>query len=250
MMKTHTNCELIDSMRTDKRPPNNGCPSRSGFTLLEILTAIFILAIVVSLVLGAFDAIFSNADRVNNGSDLNEMGSAALDRMAKDLEAIHVMRYPRYKPPQLMDDASDIYRVEGKTTNIGGHTFAWLRFTSMAHLPLNHDAEEGVAEIIYYVQETPNNDYIIRRADHLYPYPEFEESETDPELSEQVREFALTYFDANGKEYEEWDSESDDMEYGTPRAIKIKLALGDETAPDIFTTQIALPVYRYRPIKR
>jgi general secretion pathway protein J len=236
-------------MRTDKHPPAFGDDYR-GFTLLEILTAIFILAIVVSMVLGAFNAIFSNSDRVNIASDLNEMGSAALNRMADDLKAIHVMPYPRYQPPQLLDDEPDIYRVEGKTSNVGGHTFAWLRFTSMAHLPFNHDAAEGVAEIVYYVQETPDNAYAIRRADHLYPYPEFEESKTDPELCEQVRDFTLTYFDANGKEYEQWDSESEDMEYSTPRAIKIKLALGDETAPDIFTTQIALPVYRYKPIKR
>lgn len=236
-------------MRSNGHAPAMGNDSR-GFTILEILTAIFILAIVVSLVLGAFDGIFSNADRVNAGSDLNEMAGGALDRMTMDLKAIHVMLYPRYKPPQLLDDEPDIYRVEGKTTSVGGHTFAWLRFTSMAHLPLNHVADEGVAEIVYYVQETPDNDYIIRRADHLYPYPEFEERETDPVFCEQVREFTLTYFDAEGKEYEEWDSGSDDTEYGTPRAIKIKLALGDETAPDIFTTQVVLPVYRYRPIKR
>jgi general secretion pathway protein J len=230
-------------MRTDKH-------LSSGFTLLEILTAIFILAIVVSMVLGAFDAIFTNADRVSNRSDLNEMGAAALDRMATDLKAIHVMPYPRYKPPQLLDDEPDIYRVEGKTSNVGGDTFAWLRFTSSAHLPLNHVASEGIAEIVYYVQKASDDAFIIRRADHLYPYPEFEESETDPEVCEQVRGFTLTYFDANGKEYEEWDSESDETEYGTPRAIKIKLALGDETAPDIFTTQIVLPVYRYKPVKR
>lgn len=249
-MKTHTICEPIASMRTDKRDRALGDDSR-GFTLLEILTAIFILAIVVSLVLGAFDAIFTNADRVNINSDLNEMGSAALDRMAKDLKAIHVMLYPRYQPPQLLEDEPDIYRLEGKTNSVGGHTFTWLRFTSLAHLPLNHDADEGVAEIVYYVQKTPENDYIIRRADHLYPYPEeFEESETDPELCEQVQSFTLTYFDVNGKEYEEWDSESDDTEYSTPRAIKIELALGDETAPDVLTTQITLPVYRYKPVKR
>ena len=236
-------------MRTDSHPPISGDDSR-GFTLLEILTAIFILAIVVSLVMVAFDGIFSNADRVNIASDLNEMGCAALDRMAKDLEAIHVMPYPRYEPPQLLDDEPDIYRVEGNTKIVGGHTFAMLRFTSTAHLPLNHDAGEGIAEIVYYVQEEADNGYVIRRADHLYPYPEFEESKTDPELCEQVREFTLTYFDANGKEFEEWDSESDDTEYGTPRSIKIRLALGDETTPDIFITQIALPIYRYQPIKR
>jgi general secretion pathway protein J len=227
------------------------CNGSRGFTLLEILTAIFILAIVVSLVLGAFDAIFSNADSINNSTDLNEMGSAALDRMAEDLKSIHVMQYPRYQLPDTKeDDEPDIYRVEGKTSNVGGHTFTWLRFTSMAHLPLNHDAEEGIAEIVYYVQETRDNRFIIRRADHLYPYPEFEERDTDPELSEQVLDFTLTYFDFEGKEYEQWDSESDDTEYGTPRAIGIKLVMGDESASYTLTTQIALPVYRYKPVKK
>ena len=122
--------------------------------------------------------------------------------------------------------------------------------SSMAHLPLNHDAEEGIAEIVYYVQETRDNRFIIRRADHLYPYPEFEERDTDPELSEQVLDFTLTYFDFEGKEYEQWDSESDDTEYGTPRAIGIKLVLGDESRSYTLTTQIALPVYRYKPVKK
>ena len=120
----------------------------------------------------------------------------------------------------------------------------------MAHLPLNHDAREGIAEIVYYVQQTPANDFIIRRADKLYPYPEFEENETDPVVCEQVRGFKLTYFDTNNREYEEWDSESDDTEYGTPRAIGIELKIGDEDAPYVFSTQIDLPVYRYQPLKR
>ena len=221
-----------------------------GFTLIEILTAIFILAIVVSLVLTAFDGIFSNADYINISSDQYEMGSASLDRLAADLKSIYVLAYPRYRPPEIMDDKPDIFRVKGETRNVGGHTFSWLRFTSMAHLPLNHDVREGIAEIVYYVQQTPEGDFIIRRSDRLYPYPEFEESEDNPVVCEQVRGFTLTYFDGNGREYEEWDSDTDDMEYGTPRAIGIKLALGDEAAPFIFGTQIALPVYRYKPVKR
>lgn len=236
-------------MWTDMHKPADNRNS-NGFTLLEILTAIFILAIVVSLVLSAFNGIFSNADTINIRSDLYEMGNASLDRMTADLKAIHVMPYPRYQPPQIMEDKPDIYRVKGEIHSTGGHSFAWLRFTSMAHLPLSHDVREGIAEIVYYVQQTPDDEFIIRRADKLYPYPEFEESETDPVLCEQVRDFTLTYFDASGREYEEWDSEDDDLEYGTPRAIGIKLTVGDEEVPFIFSTQITLPVYRYKPLKR
>jgi len=248
-MKTATSCALIASTWTKVHKSKFNRDSH-GFTLIEILTAIFILAIVISLVLTAFDGIFSNADHINISSDLYEMGSASLDRMAADLKSDYVMLYPRYRPPEIMENKLDIYRLKGETQNVGGHTFSRLRFTSMAHLPLNHDVKEGIAEIVYYVQQTPTGEYIIRRSDKLYPYPEFEESEDDPVLCEQVRGLTLTYFDGNGREYEEWDSETEDMEYGTPRAIGITLALGDEASPYIFSTQISLPVYRYKPVKR
>jgi general secretion pathway protein J len=249
MKRTATNCTPTASLWINALIRKAARCSR-GFTLIEILIAIFILAVVVSLVVSAFNGIFSNADHINMGSDLYEMGTASLDRMAADLEAIHVMGYPRYSPPDMSDEKPEIYRVNGETRSVGGHTFAWLRFTSMAHLPLNHDTREGIAQIVYYVQQTTAGDFVIRRQDKLYPYPDFEESETDPVLCEQVQGFSLTYYDAKGREYETWDSQSDDTEYGTPRAIGIKLVLGDETAPYVFGTQVTLPVYRYRPVKR
>jgi general secretion pathway protein J len=224
--------------------------SGRGFTLLEILVAIFILAIVVSLVLSAFNGIFSNADRINISSDLSEMGNACLDRMAADLTSVHVLFYPRYKPPDLMEEKPELYRVVGEVRDLGGQTFSWLRFASAAHLPINHDSREGIAQIVYYVQETDDGAFIIRRADHLYPYPEFKENDTDPVLCEQVRGFKLTYFDGKDREFEKWDSQSEDTEYSTPRAIGIRLAIGDEASPYIFSTRIRLPAYRYKPIKR
>ncbi len=250
MKRTATHCAPTAFLWIRGRRKNKFLLKAPGFTLIEILTAIFILAIVISLALSAFDGLFSNADHINISSDLFEMGSASLNRMAADLKSLHAMPYPRYKPPDLMDEKPDIYLIKGETRNVAGHAFAWLRFTSMAHLPLNHDAREGIAQLVYYVQQTADDEFVLRRADTLYPYPEFEESDGDPILCEQVRDFSLTYYDADGREHEEWDSQSDDVEYGTPRAIGIKLAIGDETSPHVFGTQISLPVYRYEPVKR
>jgi general secretion pathway protein J len=221
-----------------------------GFTLIEILTAVFILSIMVSLVLGSFGSLFDDADHVNMGTDLHEMGSACLDRISNDLKSIHVSSYPRYRPPDI-DDDPEIYHVKGETRNVGGGYFGWLRFTSLAHLPFNQSATEGIAEIVYYAQQTPANEIILRRADNLYPYPEeFEENETDPVMCEKVRKFELVYFDDEGDEHEEWDSESDDMEYSTPRAIGIKLSVGTEETSYAFTSRISLPAYRYKKVKK
>lgn len=236
-------------MRT-KPATRYGSASGQGFTLVEILIAVFILAVVTSLVMGAFNGIYEGADRVNLGTDLHEMANACLNRMAKDLQSIHVAAYPRYKRPDI-DDDPEIYHIKGDKRSTGGQSSSWLRFTSMAHLPFNHKVQEGIAEIVYYVQQTPEDDLILRRADKLYPYPEeFEENDTDPIMCEHIKRFELTYFDANGREYEEWDSESDDMEYGTPRAIGILLEIGTEEISYAFQSRIAVPAYRYQEAKR
>jgi prepilin-type N-terminal cleavage/methylation domain-containing protein len=248
-MKTAINFEHTGSIRI-KRTVAACVGSRRGFTLIEILTAVFILAVVVSLVMGSFAGIYEDADHINLGTDLHELGNACLTRMAKDLQSIHVASYPRYKPPDV-DDDPEIYHVKGEARSTGGQSFGWLRFTSMAHLSFNQQINEGIAEVVYYVQQTPEDDFILRRADKLYPYPEeFEESDTDPIMCEHVLGFEIAYFDASGREYEEWDSESDDMTYSTPRAIGIKLTIGTESSEYDFYSRIALPAYRYREVKR
>ena len=242
---------LMNRTKTSLKKGIKGC---RGFTLLEILAAIFILAIVVSLVLSAFDGLFANSDKINISSDLYEMGSACLDRMAADLKAIHVTSSLRYKPPDIDDEKPDIYRVKGGIRDAFGDHFAWLRFTSMAHLPMNHVASDGIAQIVYYVQQTDDGKYELRRADALFPYPEFEDEEEElegaPVMCEQLLGFELKYYDAKGEEHEEWDSQSADADYSTPRGIGITLKVGDESAPYIFSTQITLPVYRYESAKR
>lgn len=226
---------------------------RRGFTLIEIMIAMFVLAVVISLVFGSLDGVLGSADHVNAQSDLLEMCQSGMNRITADLNALHIMNYPRYAPPGIDNDDDEekaLYRIEGEAVSMGGHSLAKLRFASLAHLPLNHDAREGIAEIVYYILESEDDGYTLRRKDTLYPYPEFEEDENDPIVCEQVQTFEVVYFDHEGRETEDWDSQSNDVEYATPVAIAIKLAVGDEQAPMVLDTRIALPVHRYKELKR
>lgn len=216
---------------------------------MEILTAMFIFAVLISLLFGSFEGVFSGADHLNTTSDLYETGNACLDRITTDLQALHVQLYPRYKPPDI-DDDPEIYRIVGDSDSVGGNSMAGLRFASLAHLSLNQDYREGIAEIVYYAQETEDSGVILRRADNLFPYPEFEPRLTDPVMCEQILKFEILYYDDEGEEYDAWDSESDDYENSTPRAVSITLVLGSEEAPYAFTTQVALPMHRPKKIKR
>jgi prepilin-type N-terminal cleavage/methylation domain-containing protein len=72
-----------------------------GFTLMEILVATAILAIVVTTVLASFNSVFSTTEVLDDSADIYEMAKNCLKRLALDLESIHVAQRPIYKPPEL-----------------------------------------------------------------------------------------------------------------------------------------------------
>ena len=85
---------------------------------------------------------------------------------------------------------------------------------------------------------------VLRRADHLYPFPDFEESEDDPILSDRILALEFGYQGAEGEISDRWDSESADMDFATPRTIEVRLTVGTPDRPQTFTTRI--PLYAFR----
>jgi len=217
--------------------------TQHGFTLMEILLAFLILGIVVTAVLASFNAVFSTTDTLNTSSRYYEMAKSCLNRMTLDLGAIYARQSPPYKKPEF-NDPPDSYRLVGATMDVGGTSFATIRFTSGAHVPLENTRRQGIAEIIYYAQALNNGQVVLRRADSLYPYPEFEERASDPVLCNNLKSLAFKYIDTQGEEFDEWDSDSSEVGYATPAAIRIALEIGDETISYNFETTVRLATRR------
>jgi general secretion pathway protein J len=214
-----------------------------GFTLMELMLAIMILGLVVTTVLASFNTVFSTTDALQSNSQIYEMAKNCLKRMSHDLESVYIAQPPIYKPPKFDDPPND-YRIVGLSEDAGGTGFAKIRFTSRAHLPLENTIRGGVAEIVYYLQAKEDGSLVLRRSDNSYPYPEFEENGSDPILCERVKSVTFKYYDAEGSEYEAWDSESDEYEYATPTAIEIRLEIADSSGSQFFGTLVKLPVQR------
>ena len=225
---------------------SNQQPATSdGFTLLEILLSFLILGIVMTTIMASFNAVFSTTDTLKNSSQYFEMAKNCLNRMTRDFEALYVQQSPLYKPPDF-DDPPDPYRIVGSTADVGGTSFATIRFTSSAHIPLDKNKRDGIAEIIYYVQAKNDGQLVLKRADHLYPYPPFEEKGGDPVLCIYLKSLVLKYIDAEDSESDEWDSDSDEYGYATPAAVRIQLEVGNETTSYDFETTIRLAVQRQK----
>src|SRR6056297_912646 len=125
-------------------------PEPGGFTLIEMLVAISILAIIVSILFGSFSFLFSGADRVKENIVAYQQARICFDRLATDLQSLYVALPPAYEPPDF-DDEPEPYRVTAETAGEGE---GYLRFTAFSHLPLGGGVPARIAEIIYYLDAT------------------------------------------------------------------------------------------------
>ncbi len=221
-----------------------GLKKKYGFTLVEIMIAIFIFSIVITTVFGSYNFLFSSSEKINDNILLSEMGSCCLSRMIDDFESIQVFLPPEYYFDD-SDEKSDPYRIEGKNNVFDSKAFSRIRFASLAHISFGKNVQEGIAEIIYYIKPSYEGDsYELKRSDRLYPFKPFKEENTDPVLCENIKSFKLKYYDKDGDEYDLWDSESDNFGYATPAEISIKLGLEKNSNPMLFETRVKLHINR------
>jgi general secretion pathway protein J len=220
-----------------------------GFTLIEIIVAISIFAVLMTTLYASFNAVVGRNEAIEEGRELYEMARNCMERISRDLAAVYVERPPLYSVPDI-DDPEDPYRLVGEEEPVGTEIFSRLRFASNAHLPMGEDMQAGICEITYYVEPVGRfeAEYVLRRSDTAYPYDidDFEADETpDPILCRGVRAFDVSFLEQEAVEgRKQWDSEDRAGKYATPRAVKIELAVSEGDTSYVFTTAVILPLYR------
>jgi len=233
--------------RAERYPPRQAGRVNRGFTLVEILLAFFIFGIVAATLFASYRSVFSHTEKVMNAVSDDAMALACMQRMLFDFNALTVPLPPIYHRPKGFQTEPDPYRFTGHTETVGFRDFAALRFTSLAHLSSSTRPLEAVAEIRYFVEATAPDRFVLKRSDHPYPFFKTSPSETAFILCDRVRMFQMTFFNADGKASESWDSDAPAFDYQTPQSVRIRLEVGDETASRIFETRIHLPLSRNRP---
>ena len=234
---------LFQSPQTGVRRKATGNAPADGFTLLEILTAVFIFAIILTTVFGSYRFVFGHADRLTDDITLHEMAQTSMDRISRDLSALYVHQPPTYRKPT-SNDPPDPFRFFAREDDIDGQSAGFLRFTSLAHLPQENDSRDGIAEITYYVQQSAARRWVLRRSDRLWPYPPFGKDPRDPVLCEYVRSLRFVFLKPDGTPFNEWNSDDTDFDYGTPSAVTIRLELENRGSVVVMETTVVPPVQR------
>ncbi len=225
------------------KPMHRNLYGKAGFTLLEVLVAILIFGVVMTSLFISFRSLMFEPEGIKQTLSREEIARSALDRMISDLYAIHVSLPPLYRPPET-NDPPHPHRLVGQIDFAVRQEFSRLRFSSLAHLPMRNTQREGIAQIVYYIQAEADETYVLRRADHLEPYPLSSELENDPVLCEGIRSLTFRFVDEEGDVYEIWNSDAKEFDHAMPSSIRVRLELEGEETPFVFETQVRLPLQR------
>jgi len=198
---------------------------RKGMTLIEIMVAITILAIVSTVIFGGFSTTMRNKTRLEEMADRSHVIRVAMERMVAELAQAYVSIQVNPNPAlQTMN-----------TCFIGGRSGRGHRidFTSFSHRRLYRDAHESDQnELSYFVTEHPDGDgYVLARREDNRPDPQ--SGGTTMILVEDVLDFEVEYFDlATGEWTDTWDTrEITAQPNRLPLQVKIALTVEDERAP-------------------
>ncbi|MBW2688290.1 MAG: prepilin-type N-terminal cleavage/methylation domain-containing protein [Deltaproteobacteria bacterium] len=206
---------------------------RRGFTLLEIMLAVSVLALVGTMIYGGFSQTALNKARIEKDVEQSRVVHMALERMVRELTMAFVSR---------VVETAFIGKDNGRDDRID--------FTSFSHRRLYRDARESDQnEISYFVTEHPDDPDV-----QVLARREQNRIDDDPRrggksqiLVENVEEFNLEYFDPLLSDWvQTWNTEDVLAQPNRlPTQVRIRLAItnprrrGEALA---FGTRVMIPL--------
>ena len=211
---------------------------RNGFTLIEIIIAIFILATVLTTVYAAYTGTFRIVKDTQYADDIYSMARTAMSRMTKDMESVY--------------SSKGSFRFLSRKTETERGEFKELSFLSFAHIDFSDERISGAASISYFVEVDAEKDgCILKRKDELY-MDKIEGAEEDSRkggyaLCNRLQSLAYKFYDSKGEEYDSWDSNSDleTQKDSAPSVVSIQMDFinpDDRDRPYRFMTKVFLPM--------
>lgn len=198
-------------------------PAR-GFTLLEVLFAVGVTAMMGVLIAAAFQSGYRAKELVEQEADRYRALRTGTDRMVREISAAFVSDHydtRRYR------DQND------RPTNFIG-TRDRLLFTSMAHQRLYADAKESDQMVVeYFTKSAPGPGgqqrlNLMRREDSLLDN-RMDRGGTEDVLVENVKRIDFAYWDSDKKDWvDEWDTRRVEKKSILPVRVRITISALDE----------------------
>ncbi|XYH98063.1 type II secretion system protein GspJ [Sorangium sp. So ce1128] len=211
-----------------------------GLTLLEVLVSVAILALIGTLIYGAFDGMSRSRAGISRISDRYHQGRAAIARISRELQEAFLSRHQ----PADKNIVVRLTAFAGQDSSPADR----VDFTAFAHRRLLRNAHESdQCEIGYFGSRDPERDRLdlVRR--------EAKTIDTEPArggvvnvLAEDIESFNIQYLDPiTGEWVDSWDSTQPAAQLDRlPSQVWVTLVLngGPGGEPIKFETKVPIPM--------
>jgi len=209
----------------------------AGFTLVELLLALFLFALIASVIFASFAAVASGVEKGRQSMELYRVGRAALLHMAQEISAA-------MPPPPLPAGSSDTGLRGQKGAGGGGLPHDRIDFLTIPYRRYS-DKVPGyeICNVAYYVADNlQGQTALFRDEDCSGEEAERRDRATQLELTDMAVGLQITYYDAS-KDYDEWPLGGYDKKYPfLPCLVRLALTLRGVQHERTFITTVALPM--------
>lgn len=208
-----------------------------GFTLMEVMVAVGITALMGGMVAASFSTSFHAREVVQDEADRYRMIRTAFSRMSRELGGAYVS--DRYDAERYRDQ-------NDRPSNFIGERDR-LTFTSFAHQRLYADSKESDQMAVEYrVGTSPDpkakgREDLIRRENPIVQ-DRIDRGGTEDTLFEDVKKIEFAYWDSEKKDWDdEWDTRRVERKGLLPTRVRITVFADDENGKEQrYSTQVRI----------
>jgi prepilin-type N-terminal cleavage/methylation domain-containing protein len=213
------------------RPPAHR-PDIGGFTLLEVMIAVAIMATIMAVLFTTYSAAVERATRTRELSHMYHEARVLLELMAHDLRTAYVKESVEQAQQTLQQARAPVYKSKfvGADLTEADQPRDTLVFSAILPTARRDTPETEMCQLTYTLEpvaDSPQGRMLARRVncsldpeataqDHLYL------------LTELARGLDFKYYDDRGIEYVKWDSQAPPSGKRLPARVKIMVLLVDQ----------------------
>jgi prepilin-type N-terminal cleavage/methylation domain-containing protein len=194
---------------------------KQGFTLLEILIAIFLLALVMAIVLGPFTGIIASSRDAETKVDLYQTARSVMDILSADIRGIYELS---------MEDGGPSFKASMESVD-SGEPMPRLDFATTHSLAIGHQKNPFLTEVGYRLRKNPNSGlYTLWRRTESPPSEPLDEGGREIPICRIVERFKLEFLYG--------DEPTTELTDQIPRAIIIDFTLNLDGERENFVTMV------------